>query len=379
TYQTNTLQPPTVNSSGIGLHYAFMTPGTNDLQVWQVGEGTVAGTNAIWWKVGTATVTACNTNTNCTGHVMGGINGFVTGACVDSVVNVAACNLQSGYDLYATPQTGNQSVYAPPQWDAPLPFIGAQHISWANDRNDSQPWFTGLGGFGIGPATFHLQNEFFSSQAAAPNPVYRFFNARADGQWAMGWPNNPSQGNPFYYWPFCSVSQDGLYALCSTDWDSAVGYETGAWAPSTAYTQGNFETDSSGNLEAETAASCTSGASAPAWGTTLGSKITGDGNCAWTLVELYGYPNTGLIWNAGAVGWTGNYVAGSVIIDSHGNLEKEMTPYCMAGATQPTWPTAPGSVTDGGCTWSFVGSTGLSGPPSSGVWTRQDVFVFELR
>lgn len=323
----------------------------------------------------TSNVTACGVYTGCNGHIIGGINGFVIGPCQDNVANAVACQFQLGYQPYTNPQAANQSIYAPPAWDASLPYLGAQHISWSNDVNDQQPFFNGVGGSGVAQTSYPLQNELFSGQPTRPFTTYRFIQTHADGQWAMGWTYDPNQGQAFYYWPFCSVSQDGNYAFCSTDWNSAVGFEVPAWKASTNYAEGSFETDPNGNLEAETSASCTSGSSAPAFGTSIGSKIAGDGNCSWTLVELYGYPNTGLLW-----GKQGTYIAGSYLIDSHGAIEKEVTPFCVSGSAQPTSPTGPGgSVIDGTCSWFYDIASGLSGPPGYIIWTRQDIFGFELQ
>src|SRR5690242_8056013 len=62
---------------------------------------------------------------------------------------------------------------------------------------------------------------------------------------------------------------------------------TAAWTASHSYSQYKEVLDSNGNIEVETASSCSSGSgSHPAWPTVQGGTVGGDGTCAWQLAMI---------------------------------------------------------------------------------------------
>jgi hypothetical protein len=84
-----------------------------------------------------------------------------------------------------------------------------------------------------------------------------------------------------------TITELGLFAGTAT-LPAAIGTTNPAWAASTAKVAGNLIVDSNGNIQRCTTAG-TTGASAPAWVTTLNST-TNDGTAVWTLVALHTAP-----------------------------------------------------------------------------------------
>lgn len=117
------------------------------------------------------------------------------------------------------------------------------------------------------------------------------------------------------------------------------------WAATTAYTAGAMLVASSFVYRATVAG--TSGSSAPAWPTTIGSTVT-DGGVTW-MCEGTG----NLAWTASTTIPTGWVVRAA---SNNGFLYRA----AVGGSTNtsaPTWPTTIGqTVTDSGVTWECVGS-----------------------
>lgn len=86
-----------------------------------------------------------------------------------------------------------------------------------------------------------------------------------------------------------TIQELGLFANSNAvGLPAANGSANPAWSAATAETAGALIVDANGNLQRCTTAG-TSGSSAPAWATTLGSATT-DGIAAWTLVALHTAP-----------------------------------------------------------------------------------------
>jgi hypothetical protein len=97
--------------------------------------------------------------------------------------------------------------------------------------------------------------------------------------------------------------------LKTGSWNLYIGY-VASWQQANAYPL-NFQiTDSNGNTEQVTAAG-TSGASHPAWATTLGSTTADSGTLVWKLVGLGGASNNGAIQFGSAVGGLKMFYQGS--------------------------------------------------------------------
>ena len=84
-----------------------------------------------------------------------------------------------------------------------------------------------------------------------------------------------------------TITELGLFAGTAT-LPAAIGTTNPAWAASMTKAAGNLIVDSNGNIQRCTTAG-TTGASAPAWATTLNST-TNDGTAVWTLVALHTAP-----------------------------------------------------------------------------------------
>ena len=135
-----------------------------------------------------------------------------------------------------------------------------------------------------------------------------------------------------------------------------------SWKPSNSYSLGDLVQDSNGNVERCTTAG-TSAATAPTnWATSV-SATTTDGTVTWTMIGKFTQtPSTVEITSGTANPWQAStaYAVGNLVTDSNGNVE-QCTTAGTSGATAPTnWATAVGNTTtDGGVTWTLVGSLTL--------------------
>jgi len=120
------------------------------------------------------------------------------------------------------------------------------------------------------------------------------------------------------------------------------------WKAGTPYVLGAEAVDSNGNLERAIVAG-TSGTTAPAWPTTVGSTVT-DGSITWQLVSK-GYKP---LWAANTA-----YPVGAQVVDSNGNLEIAVAAG-TSGSAHPAWPTKPGATLSDGTTgllWQYATPT----------------------
>jgi hypothetical protein len=86
-----------------------------------------------------------------------------------------------------------------------------------------------------------------------------------------------------------TIQEMGLFGNTGAlNFPAAAGTANAAWAASTAYTVGNLIVDSNNNIQRCTTAGI-SGATHPAWATTMGSTTT-DNTAVWTLVALHTVP-----------------------------------------------------------------------------------------
>jgi hypothetical protein len=86
-----------------------------------------------------------------------------------------------------------------------------------------------------------------------------------------------------------TIQELGLFGNAGPlNFPAALGTANPSWGATTAYTVGNLIVDSNGNIQRCTTAG-TSGASHPAWATTIGNT-TADSGAVWTAVALHTAP-----------------------------------------------------------------------------------------
>lgn len=362
---TNGPTAPTISTAGTGLHYALMNAAGT--YFWFGGEGTNTNSNSFYWQIGTNNFYFCTPGTGCTGHIAPGFNNQVAVACVTPAV---ACNVDLDTAAITTPGTFT-TLLAPPPSSAFTPnWAGnTQHISWSDDNpTDTYPFLNGYSptaGF-LQPST-PLQYEIFAATRDYPATVYRFAHTRSSGLNYMG------GSTSFFYYSFGTISPDGKWADFSTSWNNSLGFNAAPWPASSPANQFYEYVDSNGNLEVETAASCTTGSTHPAWATTIGGFTTGTGSppCSWVLLGIAGQPFAGPVWNAGA-----DYQSGVYAVDTSGRLQEETVATCVSGGLTPTWTNT--TTSDNTCSWTYIKATGLPSAPAA-VSTGIDTFVVQLK
>lgn len=124
-----------------------------------------------------------------------------------------------------------------------------------------------------------------------------------------------------------------------------------SWSPSHVFSVGNQIVLANGNVFMVTVAG-TSGAAPPVWPTVVGATV-GDNTVTWKLVPT----GTGSLFPA----WSSSqaFAIGAEILDSNGNLQR-VTVAGTSGTMPPTWNTTIGATTtDGTVTWDLVSPTRL--------------------
>jgi phage tail sheath protein FI len=125
-----------------------------------------------------------------------------------------------------------------------------------------------------------------------------------------------------------------------------------SWSASHAFSVGNQIVLANGNVFVVTVAG-TSGATPPVWPAVVGTTI-GDNTVTWKLIPT----GTGSLFPA----WSSSQVfaVGAEILDSNGNLQR-VTTAGTSGTTPPSWSTTiGGTTTDGTVTWTLVSPTRLA-------------------
>lgn len=387
TLVTNGPIAPTVAGTaggGGGIHTVSISLTGN--RVFFEVHGTAGNQNAMFWNPATGAVTPCSNAESCSGHLAFGYNKFLGVQNWQSFSNDAIYgDFNYGSAAYDTPDTYTSLLTGPPMGTAQL-HNGTQHLSWANDLNgqDDEPACQGgspAGGEAVNPLT-PLDSEMFCFSPMTGH-IWRFFHTHAMGASYVGGPYTGG-GDSFWHLALGAQSQDGDYAILSTDLWGTLGWtQLENWAVSQSHAQGDEMVDPRGNLEIESAAgNCTTNSSAISWPTTF-NAVTSDGTCAWHLLGILGQPFAGLNWTTAwnsNQGWPGGgYFAGVTIIDGNFNFETEMIANCNSGVATPTWSTTPGAMTsDGSCEWKNAGASGLTFVPAAAS-TRTDVFVVEMK
>ncbi len=133
------------------------------------------------------------------------------------------------------------------------------------------------------------------------------------------------------------------------------------WAATTTFIAGQEIIDPNGNLE-KVKIGGTTGATQPAWPTTVGNVSPPDGTVTWLLVAK------GVATPEWATGHP--YLVGDRIFDPAGNIQKATTAATSAAA--PIFPTIVGNtVNDNGITWQLM-PTGLGFLPS---WASSRTYI----
>lgn len=120
-----------------------------------------------------------------------------------------------------------------------------------------------------------------------------------------------------------------------------------AWVANHGYSYSACVIDSNGNPQQVTSpgpggGNGTSGGSAPAWNTAVGSTTT-DGGITWTRVN-----NAAVPWVAGKT-----WLQGDCVKDSNNNLQVVTSNGGTSAGTAPAWATSAGTTADGSVTWTY--------------------------
>jgi hypothetical protein len=290
--------------SGYGFHDGHINP--SGQYGWMAPNN--GGTLVLFWQVYGATGTETTTANSCTatsGSCQGHISlGYGNAVYVES--NPPSGGVSSHYDFGLTPlgapTTGTHVFASGPPWYNPYVIpncnVTDTHTQWENvTANDLAPFVESSFVDGSNAPFLLMQihcawdHEIDAVAVDGSGAAWRLAHNRASGQ------QNPLAGPDTSYnalsMPVCS--SDGRYCLFATDWQAALGTQTGEisgsnycqgaygcqWHASTAYAHYQEVIDSNGNEEMA-AAGGTSGASAPAWPTTIGGTVT-DGGVTWQM------------------------------------------------------------------------------------------------
>jgi hypothetical protein len=161
---------------------------------------------------------------------------------------------------------------------------------------------------------------------------------------------------------FASVHASGTSAACGAG-GCIYNSKVAPWQRGTAYVVGQEILDTHSQIQVVEAATGSSGAVAPIWGTTVGGTM-GDGGVTWL--------NQGTVASTiSLANWTKNtaYVVGNSVIDGNGNIElcTATTGNGKSGVTPPTWQSAPGEITnEPKVTWENLGTNGTAALAAGG-------------
>ena len=157
--------------------------------------------------------------------------------------------------------------------------------------------------------------------------------------------SNPSAAGGPSEWVYAGVQASGLGNSCASS-GCVMNFVTQPWEPSHAYTIGQQILDP--NLQVQTVrAAGTSGATAPAWSTTI-ATTTNDANVRWFNQGRH---------TAAHASWAPfhAYALHAEILDANGNVQA-VTNAGTSGFLQPNFsPTVNGQTTDSSVRWRNVG------------------------
>ena len=162
---------------------------------------------------------------------------------------------------------------------------------------------------------------------------------------------------------FLSADTHGTSPTCGT---SGCVYSTNVtpWQPLTGYSVGQEVLDTNFQIQVVEKAGTSKSGTAPTWSTTTGGTTT-DGTVTW----LNQGPLSTTITTAAFATLTG-YAAGTLVIDSNGNIELIESCTGFFGCflfSGPTWLTAPGAITtSAGATFENLGANGIPALTASG-------------
>ncbi len=175
---------------------------------------------------------------------------------------------------------------------------------------------------------------------------------------------NPNASGGSTEWIFASAENGGVSSICASG-GCVFNFKDTPWLPSTTYVLGQEVLDSHFQIQVVTKAD-TSGATTPAWQTTIGT-ITPDNGVHWI--------DQGVQSALPLAAWVADnsYTKNvSKILDNNTNIEL-VTAYttrgatCMSGGTLPAFNAMPGlTTTDGTCIWTNLGGLATAAMAEAG-------------
>ncbi len=167
---------------------------------------------------------------------------------------------------------------------------------------------------------------------------------------------NPNASGGATEWAFASAETGGVSSGCSAG-GCIFNFKDTPWLPLHGYTVGQEILDSHFQIQVVSMAG-TSGAAAPGWSAIVGHSTT-DGSVRW-LDQGVQSAVTLASWAPSHV-----YALHAKIIDNNNNVEF-VTKTGTSGTTVTFNPTAGGTTTDGGVTWTNLGALGTAAMAASG-------------
>lgn len=285
----NSLHSAAINGNG---QWAFLTLAS-----------AANGLYNIFWQVGTTNADTCEVFGWCSGHLAIGNNEFFY---VSSSPQRTGVSVPAHYDFALAPinNSSNESLSnimklhptGAPYFNTYAPDtecnVSDTHPNW--NTNDGQPIIVSsfvdqlVPGFSLMQINCAWDHEIDAVASDGSGTTWRLAHNRASGL-----ANQVSDADSSYNalsMPVCS--SDGKYCMWATDWNGALGTQTGntviggvgctiscAWQPNTKYSRGQELLDGRGNEEVATQAG-TSGSQQPTFAGVSGG-ITKDGTIVW--------------------------------------------------------------------------------------------------
>lgn len=177
---------------------------------------------------------------------------------------------------------------------------------------------------------------------------------------------NPNATGGATEWMFASAQTKGASSACSAG-GCVFNFKDTPWLPSTTYVVGQEVLDSHFQIQVVSVGG-TSGATAPAWSTTVGNPTLGDGTVVW-LDQGVQSAFTPAAWQPSHL-----YALHDEILDSSNNIQLATTPGTSGGSMPVFNSTAGGTTIDGVVVvWTNVGALGTAAMPAAGGTSGIDI------